>query len=157
MLWRINFSRNQELSSLSKETFQRTEVETLKTIITISCLLRKNNSDTPFCDTSSVTMSHQARLGVIKLHLQSTPHYNIASCISREKAANDPEPGIEKNYLTPQGCSPYPMQSLMISLLFAHQFKCIFSRTICKIPSKDFINFRSLKTRSEAEKSSIKN
>ena len=61
-----------------------------------SRLLRKSNSETPFCDTSSVMMSHQARLGVIKLHLQSTPHYNIASCISREKAANDAKPSIKK-------------------------------------------------------------
>lgn len=80
------------------------------------------------------------RAGVIKLHLQSTPHYNTAACasrsprvgipveISRERAANDWRRRRHRKKLQRRRGGPRvmplgPGQSLMISLLFAHQFK----------------------------------
>lgn len=78
-------------------------------------------------------------VGVIKLHLQSTPHYNTAARwrgypfeISSEKAANDWRRrrhrekiafAAAKGEKRRCGLPRRAEQSLMISLVFAHQFK----------------------------------
>lgn len=84
----------------------------------------------------------RCRASIIKLHLQSTLHYNTTACasrlqvgipvqISRGRVTNDwrRRRHRKKNYFAapakgPEMCVPLgPGQSLMISLLFAHQFK----------------------------------